>query len=250
MYLRTSGLNTKSVPNYAELELSVQAEKAVAYLHQRMKVLKLRKVQNISLLEGLRDCIFTHQMYTKIREQSNDEESDLIDLTKDLPNFTKESTTTAQLERVTIQVFSVLALLREINIKNNLETKILQTFMSQIECSSLDLGLRGAMLQDHEKAKKLFRQEHTMEKCGLGIAEGPTVPQIVQEEKFKENFTKVYELLRKDPLIGQRMSLVPLKFLNITKRTASEIMSGVQMRKKYSELKSYINNTLTPLWRK
>jgi hypothetical protein len=86
-------------------------------------------------------------------------------------------------------------------------------------------------------------------KCGLGIAEGPTVPQIVQEEKFKENFTKVYELLRKDPLIGQRMSLVPLKFLNITS-TASEIMSGVQMRKKYSELKSYMNNTLTPLWRK
>jgi hypothetical protein len=39
-------------------------------------------------------------------------------------------------------------------------------------------------------------------KCGLGIAEGPTVPQIVQEEKFKENFNKVYELLRKDPLIG------------------------------------------------
>jgi hypothetical protein len=87
-------------------------------------------------------------------------------------------------------------------------------------------------------------------KCGLGIAEGPTVPQIVQEEKFKENFNKVYELLRKDPLIGQRMSLVPLKFLNITKSTASEIMSGVQMRKKYSELKSYMNNKLTPLWKK
>jgi hypothetical protein len=76
------------------------------------------------------------------------------------------------------------------------------------------------------------------------------VPQIVQEEKFKENFNKVYELLRKDPFIGQRMSLVPLKFLNITKSTASEIMSGVQMRKKYSELKSYMNNTLTPLWKK
>jgi hypothetical protein len=33
-------------------------------------------------------------------------------------------------------------------------------------------------------------------KCGLGIAEGPTVPQIVQEEKFMENFTKVLEMLR------------------------------------------------------
>jgi hypothetical protein len=48
-------------------------------------------------------------------------------------------------------------------------------------------------------------------KCGLGIAGGPTVPQIVQEEKFMENFTKVYEMLRKDPIIGQRMSLVPLQ---------------------------------------
>jgi hypothetical protein len=35
--------------------------------------------------------------------------------------------------------------------------------MSQIECSSLDLGLRGAMLPDHEKIKKLFRKEHTMD---------------------------------------------------------------------------------------
>jgi hypothetical protein len=69
-------------------------------------------------------------------------------------------------------------------------------------------------------------------KCGLGIAEGPTVPQIVQEEKFMENFTKLYETLRKDPIIGQGMSRVPMKFLNITKSTASEVMSGVQMRNK------------------
>lgn len=47
--------------------------------------------------------------------------------------------------------------------KNDLENEILITFMSEIKSSSLDLGQREVMLQDHEKTKKLFRLEHTME---------------------------------------------------------------------------------------
>jgi hypothetical protein len=57
----------------------------------------------------------------------------------------------------------VLELLREIVVKNDLENGILLTFMSEIKSSSLDLGQREVLLQDHEKTKKLFRLEHTME---------------------------------------------------------------------------------------
>jgi hypothetical protein len=87
-------------------------------------------------------------------------------------------------------------------------------------------------------------------KCGLGIAEGPTIGQIHQEENFFNNFPKVYEALCRDPIIGNRISLVPLKFLNIGKSTSVEIQTGLKLRKKYSELKAYMNNTLTAIWRK
>lgn len=87
-------------------------------------------------------------------------------------------------------------------------------------------------------------------KCGLGIAEGPTIAQIIQEESFSRNFQKVYESLCSDPIIGGRITLVPLKFLNLGKSTAREVMTGLQMRKKYSEMKTYMNNTLSAIWRK
>ena len=35
-----------------------------------------------------------------------------------------------------------------------------------------------------------------------------------------------------------------------TSNTAKEVLSGKKLRKKYSAMKSYMNNTLSPLWRK
>ena len=87
-------------------------------------------------------------------------------------------------------------------------------------------------------------------KCGLEIAEGPVQSQILQEESFSKNFEKVYELLCRDPIMGKRLSVVPMKFLNIGTSKAKEIMTGIKMRKKYSYMKTYINNTLSVIWRK
>lgn len=87
-------------------------------------------------------------------------------------------------------------------------------------------------------------------KCGLAIQEGPVISQILQEDSFTKNFEKVYSMLCKDPLLGERVSAIPLRFLNIGTGKAKEIMSGIKLRKKYSQMKSYMNNTLSVLWRK
>ena len=87
-------------------------------------------------------------------------------------------------------------------------------------------------------------------KCGLGIAEGPVQSQILQEQSFSKNFEKVYAFMCKDPIIGKHLSMVPLKFLNIGTSKAKEIMTGIKMRKKYSQMKTYMNNTLSVIWRK
>lgn len=87
-------------------------------------------------------------------------------------------------------------------------------------------------------------------KCGLGIAEGPCISQILQEDTFLKNFAKVHEALTKDPIIGKRVAAVPVKFLNIGTSKAKEVMTGPNLRKKYSQMKSYINNTLSVIWRK
>lgn len=86
--------------------------------------------------------------------------------------------------------------------------------------------------------------------CGLGIAEKKTCSQIMQEEEFFSTFDKVYEKLSQDILVGKRVATIPLKFLKVGTSTAKEVLSGKKLRKKYSAMKSYMNNTLSPLWRK
>jgi hypothetical protein len=86
-------------------------------------------------------------------------------------------------------------------------------------------------------------------KCGLGVQECKIISQKMQEDHFSKNFVKVYDRLTKDPIIGRRMSGIPVKFLNIGTSKSREIMSGSILRKRYSAMKSYMNNTLTYLWR-
>jgi hypothetical protein len=83
--------------------------------------------------------------------------------------------------------------------------------------------------------------------CGLGVAEKKTCSQIMQEEEFFSTFDKVYEKLSQDVLVGKRVATIPLK---VGTSTAKEVLSGKKLRKKYSAMKSYMNNTLSPLWRK
>lgn len=86
-------------------------------------------------------------------------------------------------------------------------------------------------------------------KCGLGVQESKIISQKMQEDHFYKNFDRVYEILTKDAIIGSRLVAVPLKFLNIGTGRAREIMSGTILRKRYSAMKSYMNNTLSYLWR-
>lgn len=87
-------------------------------------------------------------------------------------------------------------------------------------------------------------------KNGLSLAEKPAMTQILQEDYLFKNFETVYKTLCKDVIIGKRVASIPLKFLNISTSKADEVLSGSNIRKKYSTFKSYINNTLTVLWRK
>lgn len=87
-------------------------------------------------------------------------------------------------------------------------------------------------------------------RLGLGIAEGPQIPQKIQEEQFVNNFEAMYNRLCKDVIIGQRVSKIPLKYLNIPHSQAIEIIGGEKMRKRYSTMKTYMNNVLSPLWRR
>jgi hypothetical protein len=87
-------------------------------------------------------------------------------------------------------------------------------------------------------------------KSGLCLAERPSMSQIHQEHHLFEDYEKVYRQLCQDVIIGKRVSAIPLKFVNISTSKADEVMSGYGIRKKYSTFKSYINNTLTVIWRK
>jgi hypothetical protein len=85
-------------------------------------------------------------------------------------------------------------------------------------------------------------------KTGLGVAECRIMSQKALEDAYSKNLKTTYESLKLDAIYGGRITVVPLKFLNIGTSKAKEIMSGSVLRKRYSSMKSYINNTLTPLW--
>ena len=72
----------------------------------------------------------------------------------------------------------------------------------------------------------------------------------MQENDFFSSFEKVYEKLCKDTLIGSRVAIIPLEYLNIGTSKAKELLNWKKLRKKYRAKKSYMNNTLSPLWRK
>jgi hypothetical protein len=84
----------------------------------------------------------------------------------------------------------------------------------------------------------------------LGIAEGPQILQTKQDYEFVNNFEPMYNNLCDDVIIGQRVKKIPLKYLNIPHSQAVELNSGEKMRKRYSTMKMYMNNVLTPLWRR
>lgn len=77
-------------------------------------------------MEGLRKCICSGQSFKKIREVFIEEPTDVIDLTENLPRFTLESTTTAQLNRVTVQCITVLHMPHYADQKNDFEKSILE----------------------------------------------------------------------------------------------------------------------------
>ena len=87
-------------------------------------------------------------------------------------------------------------------------------------------------------------------KCGLTIQETSTSPQLTQDDAFVRDFPIFYEDLTKHPTIGKRVKAVPLKFLTVGTSRAFEIINGERMRKKYSAMKTYINNTLTPIYKR
>lgn len=87
-------------------------------------------------------------------------------------------------------------------------------------------------------------------KCGLGVQECKVISQKMQEDYLFKNYEKVYTKLTQDVIIGRRVTAVPLRFLCIGTSRSKEILSGSTLRKRYSAMKSYMNNTLSPLWRK
>lgn len=86
--------------------------------------------------------------------------------------------------------------------------------------------------------------------CGLGLQESKFSSQKMQEDYLVKNMEKVYSKLSKDVIIGRRVSNIPFKFLMIPTSKATELTSGYTLRKRYSTMRSYINNTLSPIWRK
>lgn len=87
-------------------------------------------------------------------------------------------------------------------------------------------------------------------RIGLYISECPTITQKMQDDKFASKFQETYTALTTDAIVGARIALVDIKYLRVGTSTAVEIFNGERMRKRYSLMKSYINNTLTPLWKK
>ena len=87
-------------------------------------------------------------------------------------------------------------------------------------------------------------------KCGLGVQECKVISQKLQDDYFSKNLEKVYTRLSQDPIIGKRSIAIPFKFLNLATSRSREVLTGSKLRKRYSAMKTYINNTLSPLWRK
>ena len=87
-------------------------------------------------------------------------------------------------------------------------------------------------------------------KCGLGVQECKIISEKMQEDNLSKNIEKVYTRLTQDPIIRKWVIAIPFKFLNVATSVSRYILSGSKLLKRYSAMKTYINNTLSPLWRK
>ena len=87
-------------------------------------------------------------------------------------------------------------------------------------------------------------------KCGLGLQESKCISKKMQEDYLAKNFERVYLKLAQDVIIGHRVSSIPYKFLTVPTSKATEPTSAFTLRNRYSAMRTYINNTLSPLWRK
>lgn len=87
-------------------------------------------------------------------------------------------------------------------------------------------------------------------RVGLNIQERSTCAQAIQENLFVTDFPIIYEDLCKHPMLGNRVKKIPLVYLTVGTSTAIEVISGEKMRKKYSTMKTYINNTLSPIYKR
>lgn len=86
--------------------------------------------------------------------------------------------------------------------------------------------------------------------CGLSIQSKSYCTQTAQDELFVFNFPLFYDIWCKDPVLGSRVSKIPLLYLTVGTSKAMETITGEKMRKKYSSMKTYINNTLTPIYKR
>lgn len=150
----------ENVANSAKLEHEMKCQIALGYIHQRLRVLRDRKMKSVDLIHGLRKSVYSGESYKRIREVVIQEPNDVIDLTEDLPKFTLESTTKAQLNRVTVQCITVLHMLQQVDQKNDMEKYILEKFLSEIDSASS--ATQDLMFKEHEVFKKGFRLANTM----------------------------------------------------------------------------------------
>lgn len=87
-------------------------------------------------------------------------------------------------------------------------------------------------------------------KCGLYVQAKSSTPQGLQETLFVKEFPNFYELMCKDPILGNRVRKIPLLYLTVGTSKATETLNGEKLRKKYSTMKTYINNVLSPIYKR
>jgi hypothetical protein len=107
---------------------------------------------------------------------------------------------------------------------------------------------------DEQKSYKLWISEIkqiqglVICQCGLLIQTQSCCTQTAQEALFVRDFPINYEKFCRHPILGARVKNVPFIYLTVGTSTATEILNGEKLRKKYSSMKTYINNTLTPIY--
>ena len=87
-------------------------------------------------------------------------------------------------------------------------------------------------------------------KCGLYIQGKSATPQIMQQSLFVKEFGPFYEIMGKDSILGSRVMKIPFIYLTVGTSKATETLNGEKLRKKYSSMKTYINNVLSPIYKR